>query len=107
MDQPALEFVMEAVVDAVNFDGDVAALASRAQKGDQGAISEFTRVYAALAVLTGIRLRPAWLSQEDAAQEAMLVLMGIVKRGTARIAAELPGAIEAKFDALEKRADGS
>ena len=98
---------MEAVVDAVNFDGDVTALASRAHEGDQGAISELTRAYAALAVLTGIRLRPAWLSQEDAAQEAMLVLTGIVGLGTERIAAELPGAIEARFDALEMRSDGS
>jgi hypothetical protein len=107
MDQPALQFVMETVVDAVNFDGDVTALASRAQEGDQGAVSELTRAFAALAVLTGIRLRPARLSKEDAAQEAILVLMGIVKRGTKRIAAELPGAIEARFDALEKRSDGS
>ena len=105
MDQPALQFVMETVVDAVNFDGDLT-VASRAQEGDQGAISELTRAFAALAVLTGILLRPAWLSKEDAAQEAMLVLMGIVKRGTKRIAAELPGAIEARFDALEKPFDG-
>ena len=97
-----MQFVVETVVDAVNFDGDVTALASRAQEGDQGAISELTRAHAALAMLTGIRLRPAWLSQEDAAQEAMLVLTRIVQRGTERIAAELPAAIEARFDTLEK-----
>ncbi|HYZ13595.1 MAG TPA: hypothetical protein VFA08_08330 [Actinomycetota bacterium] len=106
MDQPALQFVMETVVDAVNFDGDVTALASRAQEGDQGVISELTRAHAAVAVLTGICLRPSWLSQEDAAQEAILVLTGIVERGSERIAAELPGAIEARFDALEKRCGG-
>jgi hypothetical protein len=102
MDQPALQFVIEAVADAVNFDGDAAALASQAQEGDQGAISELTRAHAALAVLTGLHFRPAWLSKEDAAQEAILVLRRIVEDVSQRIAAELPGAIEARFAALEK-----
>jgi hypothetical protein len=102
MDQPALQFVIEAVADAVNFDGDAAALASQAQEGDQGAISELTRAHAALAVLTGLHFRPAWLSKEDAAQEAILVLRRIVEDVSQRIAAELPGAVEARF-ALRSR----
>jgi hypothetical protein len=107
MDQPAVQFVLQAVPDALNFDGDATALASQAQEGDQAAISELTRAHAALAVLTGIRLRPSWLSKEDAAQEAMLVLRDIVEGGSERIAMELPGAIEARFAALEKPSEGS
>jgi hypothetical protein len=95
------------VSDALNFDGDATALASQAQEGDQDAISELTRAHAALAVLTGIRLRPTWLSKEDAAQEAMLVLRDIVEGGSERIAVELPGEIEARIAALEKPSDGS
>jgi hypothetical protein len=107
MNQPAVQFVLHAVSDALNFDGDATALASQVQDGDQDAISELTRAHAALAVLAGIGLRPAWLSKEDAAQEAMLVLRDIVEGGSERIAVELPGAIEARFAALEKPSDGS
>jgi hypothetical protein len=108
MNQPAVQFVLHAVSDALNFDGDATALASQAHDGNQDAISELTRAHAALAVLTGIRLRPAWLLKEDAAQEAMLVLRDIVEGGSERITVELPGAIEARFAALEKKpSDGS
>lgn len=86
----------------MNFDGDATALAPKAQEGDQDAISELTRDHAALAVLTGIRLRPAWLSEGDASQEAMLFLRSLIEAASVRIATELPGAIEGKFAELKK-----
>ena len=34
------------------------------------------KAYLALAVLTGLQLRPRWLSAPDAGQEAVIVLVG-------------------------------
>jgi hypothetical protein len=95
-----LQFVTGAAEDAATFDGDVVALAARARDGDKDAVAELMRAYAALAALTGIRLRPLWLPAPDAAQEAMLVLRRLVDDGSGTIAAELPSAIAAKFRGL-------
>ena len=99
MDAPAdfLRFVTQAAEDAVNFDGDAVAMASRARDGDEEAVAELTRAYAAIAVLRGTRLRPHWLPVPDAAQEAMLVLRRLIDDGSTTIAAELPSAIRATF----------
>ena len=107
MDAPAdfLRFVTQAAEDAVNFDGDVVALASRARDGDKDAVAELIRAYAALAVLTGIRLRPHWLPMPDAAQEAMLVLGRLIEDGSTTIAVELPSAIGATFSGFRKPPD--
>jgi hypothetical protein len=56
--------------------------------------------YAAIAALTGIRLRPLGLPAPDAAQEAILVLRRFIDDGSTTIAAELPSAIAAKFRGL-------
>jgi hypothetical protein len=53
-----MEFVTLAAENAVNFDGDAVALASAARDGDKNAVENLVRAYSALAVLTGIRLRP-------------------------------------------------
>jgi hypothetical protein len=45
-----LRFVTQAAEDAVTFDGDAAAIASRAREGDKDAVAELTRAYAAMAV---------------------------------------------------------
>jgi hypothetical protein len=102
MDVPAdfVHFVTQAAEDAVNFDGDVVAIASAARAGDKDAIAELTRAYAAIAVLTGIGLRPPWLQLPDAAQEAMLVLRRLIDAGSTTIAAELSSAIAARFRGL-------
>ena len=104
MDAPAdfLQFVTQAAEDAVNFDGDAVAMAARAQDGDRDAAEELTRAYAAIAVLTGVRLRPRWLPIPDAAQEAMLVLRRLIENGSTTIAAELPSAIGATFARLRR-----
>jgi hypothetical protein len=96
-DDDFLQFVTQAVEDAVTFDGDAATIASRAREGDKDAVTELTRAYAAIAVLSGIRLRPSWLPMPDAAQEAMLVLRRFIQEGSTAIAVELPAAIEATF----------
>jgi hypothetical protein len=100
-----LRFVTQAAEDAVTFDGDAAAIASRAREGDKDAVAELTRAYAAMAVLTGIRLRPSWLPMPDAAQEAMLVLRVLIEDGSTAIAAELPAAIEATFAGFRRPPD--
>ena len=107
MDAPAdfLRFVTQAAEDAVNFDGDAVAMASRARDGDEEAVAELTRAYAAIAVLTGTRLRPQWLPVPDAAQEAMLVLRRLIDDGSTTIAAELPSAIRATFAGLREPPD--
>jgi hypothetical protein len=104
MDAPAdfLQFVTKAAEDAVNFDGDAVAMAARARDGDRDAVEELTRAYAAIAVLTGIRLRPPWLPVPDAAQEAMLVLRRLIEDGSTMIATELPSAIGATFARLRR-----
>jgi hypothetical protein len=102
MDAPAdfLQFVTKAAEDAVNFDGDAVAMAARARDGDKDAVAELTRAYAAIAVLTSIRLRPPWLPVPDAAQEAMLVLRRLIEDGSTTIAAGLPLAIGESFAEL-------
>lgn len=107
MDTPAdfLQFVTQAAEDAVTFDGDVAVIALQARDGDKRAVEELTRAYAAIAVLTGLRLRPPWLPMPDAAQEAMLVLSRLIEDGSTTIAAELPSAIGATFARFEHRPD--
>jgi hypothetical protein len=95
-----LQFVTGAAEDAVGFDGNVVALAARARDRDKDAAAQLMRAYAAIAVLTGIRLRPRWLRVPDAAQEAMLVLGRLIDDGSTTIAAELPSAIGARFARL-------
>jgi hypothetical protein len=95
-----LQFVTQAAEDAVNFDGDAVTLASAARNGDKDAIEQLTRAYAAIAVLTGVRLRPRWLPIPDAAQEAMLVLRRLIENGSTTIAAGLPLAIGESFAEL-------
>jgi hypothetical protein len=104
MDAPAdfLQFVTKAAEDAVNFDGDAVAMAARARDGDRDAVEELTRAYAAIAVLTGVRLRPRWPPIPDAAQEAMLVLRRLIEDGSTTIAAELPSVIGATFARLRR-----
>jgi hypothetical protein len=107
MDTPAdfLQFVTQAAEDAVTFDGDAVALASRARDGEEEAVVELIRAHAAIAVLTGIRMRPLWLPMPDAAQEAMLVLRRLIEDGSTIIAAELPSAIGATFAGLRQPPD--
>ena len=97
-----LQFVAEVAEDAVSFDGDVVAIASRARAGDKDAVAELIRAYAAIAVLTGIRLRPRWLRMPDAAQEAMIVLLRLIEGGSTTIEAELPSAIRESFAGLRE-----
>jgi len=92
-----MQFVTQAAEDAVNFDGDAVAIASAARGGDKDAAANLTRAYAAIALLTGIRLRPPWLQVPDAAQEALLVLRRLIEEGSTTIATDLPSAIEATF----------
>jgi hypothetical protein len=107
MDIPSefLHFVTEVAEDAVNFDGDVVAMGLRARVGDKEAVAGLIRAYAAIAVLTGIRLRPLWLPVPDAAQEAMLVLRRLIEDGSTTIAAELPSAIGATFAGFRRPPD--
>jgi hypothetical protein len=102
-----MEFVTRAAEDAVNFDGDAVALASAARGGDKDAVAHLARAYAAIAVLTGVRLRPPWLPVPDAGQEAMLVLLRLIEDGSTTIAADLPSAIEATFTKLRPTDNGS
>jgi hypothetical protein len=102
-----MEFVTQAAEDAVNFDGDEVALASAAWSGDKDAVANLARAYTAIAVLTGVRLRPSWLPIPDAGQEAMLVLRRLIEDGSTTIAADLPSAIEATFARLRPPDDGS
>jgi hypothetical protein len=96
------EFLTEAAREAADFDGDEADLAARARDGDRAAISGFTRAYAALAVLAGLRLRPTWLPAPDAGQEAMIVLKRLVECGSTTIAVELPANVQEMFEGLRK-----
>jgi hypothetical protein len=100
-----LQFITQAADEAVTFDGDVVALASRARNGDNDAVAELIRAYAAIACLTGIWLRPSWLPMPDAAQEAMLVLRRLIVDGSITIATELPSAIAAMFARLRRPPD--
>jgi hypothetical protein len=102
-----IEFVTSAAKDAVNFDGDAVALASAARDGDKDAVESLVRAYSAIAVLTGIRLRPPWLQVPDAGQEAMLVLLRLIEDGSTTIAVDLPSAIEATFTGLRPPDNGS
>jgi hypothetical protein len=102
-----MEFVTEAAEDAVTFDGDAVALASAARGGDKDAVVNIVRAYAAIAVLTGVRLRPPWLPIPDAGQEAMLVLRRLIEDGSTTIAVDLPLAIEATFAKLRPADNGS
>jgi hypothetical protein len=99
-----LRFITQAAEEAVTFDGDVVALASGARNGDNDAVAELIRAYAAIACLTGIRLRPSWLPMPDAAQEAMLVLRRLIVEGSITIATELPSAIAANVRSPQKAA---
>jgi hypothetical protein len=101
-----IESVIQAAEDAVNFDGDAVALASSARGGDKEAVADLVRAYAAIAVLTGVRLRPPWLPIPDAGQEAMLVLLRLIEDGSTTIAVDLPSAIESTFMGL-RPPDGS
>jgi hypothetical protein len=101
-----IESVTQAAEDAVNFEGDAVALASSARGGDKEAVADLVRAYAAIAVLTGVRLRPPWLPIPDAGQEAMLVLLRLIEDGSTTIAVDLPSAIEATFMGL-RPPDGS
>ena len=95
-----MEFVTRAAEDAVNFSGDAVALASAARQGDEDAVANLTHAFAAIAVLTGIRLRPPWLPAPDAGQEAMLVLRRLIEDGSSTIVVDLPSAIQATFMGL-------
>jgi hypothetical protein len=97
---PFAQFVSQAVADALSFEGDAVALASRARDGDKDAAKELSSAYRAIAVLTAMRLRPPWLPRPDAAQEATLVLDRLVKDGSTTIAVELPLAIQKTFAAF-------
>jgi hypothetical protein len=96
------EFLNEAAREAADFDGDEIELAVRARHGDRAAVSELITVYLALAVLTGLRLRPSWLAAPDAGQEAIIVFQRLVESGTRRIAVELPSAIQARFARMKQ-----
>jgi hypothetical protein len=100
-----LQFVMQAAEEAVSFRGDEAELAARAREGDQAAVAELTRAYLAIAVLTGLRLRPLWLPEPDAAQEAIIVLGRMIEGGSTTIALEFPAAIRTAFGRLRKPTD--
>ena len=100
MDAPFAQFVSQAVADALSFEGDTVALASRARDGDKDAAKELSSAYRAIAVPTAMRLRPPWLTRPDAAQEATLVLDRLVKDGSTTIAVELPLAIQKTFAGL-------
>jgi hypothetical protein len=100
VDAPFAQFVSQAVADALSFEGDTVALASRARDGDKDAARELSSAYRAVAVLTAMRLRPPWLARPDAAQEATLVLDRLVKDGSTTIAVELPLAIQKTFAAF-------
>jgi hypothetical protein len=102
-----MEFVTQAAEDAVTFDGDPVALASAARGGDKDAVANIVRAYGAIAVLTGVRLRPPWLPIPDAGQEARLVLPRLIEDGSTTIAADLPSAIEATFAKLRPADNGS
>ena len=102
-----MQFVTQAAEDAVNFDGDAVAMGSAARDGDKDAVADLTRAYAAIAVLTGVRLRPPWLQIADAGQEAMLVLRRLIEDGSTTIAVDLPSAIEATFTRLRPPGNGS
>jgi len=95
-----LQFVTQAAEDAVTFDGDAVTLASAALNGDKDAVEQLTRAYVAIAVLTGVRLRPRCLPIPDAGQEAMLVLHRLIENGSTTIAAGLPLAIGESFAEL-------
>ena len=94
------QFVSQAVADALNFNGDTVALATRARDGDEDAAKRLSSAYRAIAVLTALRLRPLWLPAPDAAQEATLVLDHLVEDGSTAIAVELPLAIRKAFARL-------
>jgi hypothetical protein len=98
-------FVTQVAEDAVGFHGDEVDLATRAHEGDKAATAELTSAYRAIAVLTGLRLRPLWLPAPDAAQEALIVLARLVESGSTTIALELPSAISTAFGRLRKPAD--
>lgn len=99
------EFLADAARRAAGFDGDEVELVKRARDGDGAAVSELMSAYLALAVLTGLRLRPSWLSAPDAGQEAIIVLQRLAESGTRTIAVELPSAIQATFEGLSKPHD--
>jgi hypothetical protein len=96
------QFVSEASQEAVDFDGDEVGLAARARNGDETAVAELMRAYAALAVLTALRLQPTWLPASDAAQEAMIALQRLIEAGSTTIAVELPSVIQTTFGRLSK-----
>jgi putative hemolysin len=99
------QFVAQLAEDAVKFRGDEADLAARAREGDQAAVAELTSAYRAIAVLTGLRLRPLWLSEPDAAQEAIIVLNHMVEVGSTTIALDLPAAIATTYGRLRRPSD--
>jgi hypothetical protein len=108
MSEPHNEFqryVDEMVRAALAFEGDVPTLAPRARDGDRKAVDELVRAYAALAVITGIRLRPSWLPVPDATQEAMVVLLRLIETGSTSIETELPVAVGATMAGLTKPPD--
>jgi len=99
------QFVIEVAQEAVDFDGDEVELAARARNGDETAVAELMRAYAALAVLTALRLQPTWLPAPDAAQEALVALRRHVEAGSTTIAVDLPSVIQATFERLRESPD--
>jgi hypothetical protein len=63
------------------------------------------RAFAALAVLTALRLQPTWLPAPDAAQEALVALRRHIEAGSTTIAVELPSVIQATFERLRESPD--
>jgi hypothetical protein len=85
---------------AVEFDADVADLASRARDGNQEAVAKLMTAYWSLAVLLAIRLRPTSLPIPDAAQEAVVVLLGMIRAGSTTIEVDLAPAIRQTLESL-------
>ena len=95
-----LDDLLEATRLGVDFDGDVAHLASRARDGDQEAVDKLMTAYWSVAVLLGIRMRPTSLRIPDAAQEAVVVLQRMIRAGSTTIEVDLAPAIRRTFESL-------
>ncbi|MEP6665556.1 MAG: hypothetical protein ABJA81_03815 [Nocardioidaceae bacterium] len=97
-----LEALLDGARMAVEFDGDVVALTTRAHDGDPEALDDLVVAYWSIAALLGVRLRPIWLPPPDAAQEAVLVLQHLIEVGSSNIEADLAPAISRTFEALQR-----
>jgi hypothetical protein len=103
MDNYSAEFLdelLKATRSGVDFDGDVARLASRARDGDKEAVDKLMTAYWSIAILLGIRMRPSSLRIPDAAQEAVIVLQRMIRAGSTTIEVDLAPAIRRTFESL-------